>query len=37
MALLSVLAIFPASRLPKFKPGEVPSNPPLPKPSREED
>jgi F0F1-type ATP synthase membrane subunit c/vacuolar-type H+-ATPase subunit K len=37
MALLSVLAIFPASRLPKFKPGEVPSNPPIPKPAREED
>jgi predicted MFS family arabinose efflux permease len=37
MALLSLLAIFPASRLPKFKPGEVPSNPPIPKPAREED
>jgi len=37
MALLSVLAIFPASRLPNFKPGEVPSNPPIPKPAREED
>jgi MFS family permease len=37
MSLLSLLAIFPASRLPNFKPGEVPSNPPLPKPSREDD
>jgi hypothetical protein len=37
MSLLSLLAIFPASRLPNHKPGEVPSNPPLPKPTREED
>jgi hypothetical protein len=37
MALVSLLAIFPASRLPNYKPGEVPSNPPLPKPTREED
>jgi predicted MFS family arabinose efflux permease len=37
MSLVSLLAIFPASRLPNYKPGEVPSNPPLPKPTREED
>ena len=37
MSLLSLLAIFPASRLPNYKPGEIPSNPPLPKPTREED
>jgi predicted MFS family arabinose efflux permease len=37
MSLLSLLAIFPASRLPNHKPGEIPSNPPLPKPTREED
>jgi hypothetical protein len=37
MSLLSLLAIFPASRLPNHKPGEIPSNPPLPKPVREED
>jgi predicted MFS family arabinose efflux permease len=37
MSLLSLLAIFPASRLPNHKPGEIPSNPPLPKPSREDD
>jgi predicted MFS family arabinose efflux permease len=37
MSLLSLLAIFPAARLPNHRPGEVPSNPPLPKPVREED
>jgi riboflavin transporter FmnP len=37
MSLLSLLAIFPASRLPNHKPGEIPSNPPLPKPGRVED
>jgi len=37
MSLLSLLAIFPASRLPNHKPGEIPSNPPLPKPTREDD
>jgi len=37
MAMLSLLAIFPASRLPNFKPGEMPSNPPLPKPVPESD
>jgi predicted MFS family arabinose efflux permease len=37
MSLLSLLAIFPASRLPNHKPGEIPSNPPLPKPVRVED
>jgi len=37
MSLLSLLAIFPASRLPNHKPGEIPSNPPLPKPTREQD
>jgi hypothetical protein len=31
-AALSLLAIFPATRLPNYKPGEIPSNPPLPKP-----
>jgi len=31
MAALSLLAIFPASRLPTYKPGEIPTNPP-PKP-----
>jgi predicted MFS family arabinose efflux permease len=30
-AALSLLAIFPATRLPSYKPGEIPSNPPLPK------
>jgi MFS family permease len=30
-AALSLLAIFPATRLPNYKPGEIPSNPPLPK------
>jgi MFS family permease len=32
-AALSLLAIFPATRLPNYKPGEIPSNPPLPKPA----
>ncbi|MBK7676067.1 MAG: MFS transporter [Candidatus Accumulibacter sp.] len=36
MAALSLLAIFPAGRLPNYKPGEIPANPPLPKPKREE-
>ena len=38
-AALSLLAIFPATRLPSYKPGEIPSNPPLPKPQakREDD
>lgn len=27
----SLLAIVPASRLPSYKPGQIPSNPPLPK------
>jgi MFS family permease len=30
-AAVAMLAIFPATRLPKYKPGEIPSNPPLPK------
>jgi MFS family permease len=30
-AALSLLAIFPATRLPNYRPGEIPSNPPLPK------
>jgi MFS family permease len=29
---LALLGIFPATRLPKYKPGEIPSNPPLQKP-----
>ena len=37
MAMVAMMAIFPATRLPNFKPGEVPSNPPLPKPTREDD
>lgn len=37
MAMLSLVAIFPATRLPNYKPGEIPSNPPLPKPVREDD
>jgi len=37
MAMVSLMAIFPATRLPNFKPGEVPSNPPLPKPTKEDD
>ncbi|WP_045223122.1 MFS transporter [Desulfonatronum thioautotrophicum] len=31
MACLSVLGIFPAGRLPNYRPGEIPANPPLPK------
>jgi len=37
MAMVAMMAIFPATRLPNFKPGEVPSNPPLPKPTKEDD
>ena len=37
VAALSLLAIFPASRLPSYKPGEIPSNPPLPKPQAKRD
>jgi MFS family permease len=36
-AAMALLAIFPATRLPKYKPGEIPSNPPLPKPKADED
>ncbi len=36
MAALSLLAIFPAGRLPNYKPGEIPANPPLPKPKPED-
>jgi len=36
-AALSLLAIFPATRLPSYKPGEIPSNPPLPKPQAKRD
>jgi len=36
MAALSLLAIFPAGRLPDYKPGEIPANPPPPKPKRED-
>jgi MFS family permease len=36
-AALSLLAIFPATRLPAYKPGEIPSNPPLPKPKADPD
>jgi predicted MFS family arabinose efflux permease len=36
-AAMALLAIFPATRLPKYKPGEIPSNPPLPKPKVDED
>jgi uncharacterized membrane protein (DUF4010 family) len=36
-AALSLLAIFPATRLPNYKPGEIPSNPPLPKPVADKD
>jgi len=31
MASLSLLAIFPAGRLPDYKPGEIPANPPPPR------
>jgi MFS family permease len=37
MAALSLLAVFPATRLPGYKPGEIPSNPPLPKPQAKRD
>jgi len=37
MAALSLLAIFPASRLPAYKPGEIPANPPLPKSKPDDD
>ncbi len=37
MAALSLLAIFPATRLPGFRPGEIPANPPLPKPQTKRD
>ncbi len=37
MAALSLLAIFPAGRLPNYKPGEIPANPPPPKPMRKEE
>jgi predicted MFS family arabinose efflux permease len=36
MAALSLLAIFPAGRLPDYKPGEIPANPPPPEPKRED-
>jgi MFS family permease len=36
-AALSLLAIFPATRLPSYKPGEIPSNPPLPKSKPDDD
>jgi len=32
MAALSLLAVFPAGRLPDYKPGEIPANPPPSKP-----
>ena len=37
MAALSLLAIFPAGRLPNYKPGEIPANPPPPPPKREDE
>jgi len=37
MAALSLLAIFPAGRLPGYKPGEIPANPPPLKPKREDE
>jgi MFS family permease len=37
MAALSLLAVFPAGRLPDYKPGEIPANPPPPKPKREDE
>jgi predicted MFS family arabinose efflux permease len=37
MAALSLLAIFPATRLPGYKPGEIPSNPPQPRPQPDTD
>ncbi|MCU0893786.1 MAG: MFS transporter, partial [Rhodospirillales bacterium] len=36
MAAFSLLAIFPAGRLPDYKPGEIPANPPPPKAKRED-
>ena len=36
-AAMALIAIFPAARLPAYKPGEIPSNPPLPKPTRDDD
>ena len=36
-AAMALVAVFPATRLPKYKPGEIPSNPPLPKPTADED
>jgi predicted MFS family arabinose efflux permease len=36
MAAFSLLAIFPAGRLPDYKPGEIPANPPPPEPKRED-
>jgi MFS family permease len=36
MAALSLLAIFPAGRLPDYKPGEIPANPPPPETKRED-
>lgn len=36
MAALSLLAIFPASRLPTYRPGDIPADPP-PAKSRPED
>jgi hypothetical protein len=36
-AAMALIAIFPAARLPAYKPGEIPSNPPLPKPTKEDD
>ncbi len=36
-AAMALLAIFPATRLPKYRPGEIPSNPPLPKPVADAD
>lgn len=37
MSALAFLSILPASRLPSYKPGEIPANPPLPKPERDDD
>lgn len=37
MAVLSLLAIFPASRLPSYKPGEIPANPPPAKSKPDDD
>ncbi len=35
MACLAALTIIPAGRLPDYKPGEIPANPPLPSPEEE--